>query len=219
MPQGCENISQALFRNIILGWHQHKSSPKEQVNPELKAVEETRAQGCGSFTQTSHNIHSELKKACPWAKDTAAHKVYLSKVKECEKGRMFISSLKGLGLPSNMPKLTLSEVCELGRGCSSEPNNTYLLTFIYHLLSPSSILRRKDEICIVTHTILFKSHLTFTKHLLSADFPVIQEVKNLPVSAGHLGSIPGLGRSPGEGNGDPLQYFCLENSMEFLPGE
>ena len=48
---------------------------------------------------------------------------------------------------------------------------------------------------------------------------MIQEVKNLPVSAGDLGSIPGLGRSPGEGNGDPLQYFCLENSMEFLPGE
>ena len=31
--------------------------------------------------------------------------------------------------------------------------------------------------------------------------------------AGELGSIPGLGRSPGEGNGYPLQYSCLENSM------
>ena len=30
---------------------------------------------------------------------------------------------------------------------------------------------------------------------------------------GDLGSIPGLGRSPGEGNGNPLQYSCLENSM------
>ena len=29
-----------------------------------------------------------------------------------------------------------------------------------------------------------------------------------------LGSIPGLGRSPGEGNGNPLQYSCLENSMD-----
>ena len=105
MPQGCENFSQAC--NIILGWHQHKSSQKEWVNLELKAVEETRAQSCGSFTQTfSHNIHSELKKTYPWARDTAAHEVYLSKVKECEKGRMFMSSLKGLGLPSNMPKLT-----------------------------------------------------------------------------------------------------------------
>ena len=33
-------------------------------------------------------------------------------------------------------------------------------------------------------------------------------------NAGDLGSIPGLGRSSGEGNGDPLQYSCLENSMD-----
>ena len=37
-------------------------------------------------------------------------------------------------------------------------------------------------------------------------------VKNPP--AGFMGSFPGLGRSPGEGNGNPLQYSCLENSME-----
>ena len=33
-------------------------------------------------------------------------------------------------------------------------------------------------------------------------------------NAGDPGSIPGLGRSPGEGNGYPLQYFCLKNSMD-----
>ena len=33
-------------------------------------------------------------------------------------------------------------------------------------------------------------------------------------NAGDLGSVPGLGRSPGEGNGNPLQYYCLENSMD-----
>ena len=38
-------------------------------------------------------------------------------------------------------------------------------------------------------------------------------VKNLPVNAGDLGSFPGLGRSPGEGNDNPLQYSCLGNSM------
>ena len=41
-------------------------------------------------------------------------------------------------------------------------------------------------------------------------------VKNLPANAGDKrdgGSIPGLGRSPGEGNGNPLQYSCLENPM------
>ena len=42
-------------------------------------------------------------------------------------------------------------------------------------------------------------------------------VKNLPPSAGIVkdeGSIPGLGRSPGGGQGNQLQYFCLENPMD-----
>ena len=39
-------------------------------------------------------------------------------------------------------------------------------------------------------------------------------VKNPPANAGDWGSIPGLGSSPGEGNGNPLQYSCLENSMD-----
>ena len=39
-------------------------------------------------------------------------------------------------------------------------------------------------------------------------------VKNLPAKAGDMGSIPGLGRAPGEGNGNPLQYSCLENPMD-----
>ena len=38
-------------------------------------------------------------------------------------------------------------------------------------------------------------------------------VKNLPASAGDVGLIPGSGRFPGEGNGNPLQYSCLENAM------
>ena len=42
-------------------------------------------------------------------------------------------------------------------------------------------------------------------------------VKNLPAKAGDTGDaslIPGLGRSPGEGNGNPLQYSCLENATD-----
>ena len=38
--------------------------------------------------------------------------------------------------------------------------------------------------------------------------------KESPCNAGDTGSIPGLERSPGEGNGNPLQYSCLENSMD-----
>ena len=46
---------------------------------------------------------------------------------------------------------------------------------------------------------------------------VVPVVKNPPASTGDIrdmGSIPGLGRSPGEGNGTPLQYSCLENPMD-----
>ena len=45
-------------------------------------------------------------------------------------------------------------------------------------------------------------------------FLVAQMVKNLPANAGDVGLIPGLGRSPRERNGYPLQYSCLENSMD-----
>ena len=38
-------------------------------------------------------------------------------------------------------------------------------------------------------------------------------VKKMPANVGDLGSVPELGRSPGEENGNPLQYSCLENSM------
>ena len=49
---------------------------------------------------------------------------------------------------------------------------------------------------------------------LSVDFPGGSEVKASACNAGDLGSIPGSGRSPGEGNGNPLQYYCLENPMD-----
>ena len=39
-------------------------------------------------------------------------------------------------------------------------------------------------------------------------------VKKLPADAGDVSSIPGSGRSPGEGNGYPLQYSCLGNAMD-----
>ena len=46
------------------------------------------------------------------------------------------------------------------------------------------------------------------------DFPGGSDGKASAYSVGDLGSIPGWGRSPGEGNGNPLQYSCLENSMD-----
>ena len=48
----------------------------------------------------------------------------------------------------------------------------------------------------------------------SRGFPGGSDDKESTYSAGDLGLIPVLGRSPGEGNGNPLQYSCLENSMD-----
>ena len=49
---------------------------------------------------------------------------------------------------------------------------------------------------------------------LSSDSLVGQTAKNLPVRQETPGLSPGLGRSPGERNGNPLQYLCLEKSMD-----
>ena len=49
--------------------------------------------------------------------------------------------------------------------------------------------------------------------LLYSDFLGGSDGKASAYNAGDLGSIPGLGRSPGEGNGNPLQYSRLENPM------
>ena len=48
----------------------------------------------------------------------------------------------------------------------------------------------------------------------SKGFPGGSDGKESACNAGDLGSIPGLGRSPGKGNGNPLQDSCLENSMD-----
>ena len=45
-------------------------------------------------------------------------------------------------------------------------------------------------------------------------FPGGSEAKASAPNVGDLGSIPGWGRSPGEGNGNPFQYSCLENPMD-----
>ena len=52
---------------------------------------------------------------------------------------------------------------------------------------------------------------------LEGGFPGGTVVENLPANAGHaedMGSVPGSGRSPGEGKGSPFQYSCLENLMD-----
>ena len=68
--------------------------------------------------------------------------------------------------------------------------------------SPVQFLSREDPL---------EKGLAYSPVLLG--FPCGSASKESAYNVGGLGSIPGLGRSPREGNGNPLQYSCLENSM------
>ena len=54
--------------------------------------------------------------------------------------------------------------------------------------------------------------------IIGDDIPGSSDNKESACSVGDQGLIPGIGKSPGEGNGNPLQYSCLENSMTEEPG-
>ena len=59
-----------------------------------------------------------------------------------------------------------------------------------------------------------KSNYNQELYLPLMGFPGGSDGKDSACNVGDLGSIPGLGTSPGEGNGYPLQYSCLENPMD-----
>ena len=64
-------------------------------------------------------------------------------------------------------------------------------------------------------TLLLGSNCAFVStSACGSDFPCGSDSKASAYNVGDLGSIPWLGRSSGEGNGNPLQYFCLENPMD-----
>jgi len=65
----------------------------------------------------------------------------------------------------------------------------------------------------IVNTFVFQHHL-FVTCIFWKDLTGGSVVENLSGNAGEAGSIPGLRRSPGEGNGNPLQYSCLGNPMD-----
>ena len=67
----------------------------------------------------------------------------------------------------------------------------------------------------VGHALVTKRQQPFIRVFsFSWDFPSGSDSKASAYNVGDPGSIPGLGRSPGEGKGNPLQYSCLENPMD-----
>ena len=67
----------------------------------------------------------------------------------------------------------------------------------------------KVFLCLLTYLLPPRN-----QHIYSLAFPGGSDGKASVYNVRDLGSIPGLGRLPGEGNGNPLQYSCLENPMD-----
>ena len=73
---------------------------------------------------------------------------------------------------------------------------------------------RFSELSGLTHILMGDGPAKINSSFGNKGFPGGTEEKNLPANAGDAGLIPGSGRSPGEENGNLLQYACLENSMD-----
>jgi len=69
----------------------------------------------------------------------------------------------------------------------------------------------RTEFVLLIHVLYLEDF--FDCFIVLKGFPCGPVVKNLPASAGDMCSIPGSRRTPGEGNGNPLKYSCLENSI------
>ena len=104
-------------------------------------------------------------------------------------------------------------------------------TFYFHLhkiffiaFNFQSVCVPRSEVCLLQPAyiwILFCTHSSSLWFLIGVfspfTFKIINDMSNGKASVynvGDLGSIPGLGRSPGQANGNPLQYYCLENPMD-----
>ena len=81
------------------------------------------------------------------------------------------------------------------------------------LLAAQGILKR-----ILQHhgskASIFQCSVQFYRPTLTSDFPDVSDSKTSVHNVEDQGSVPGSGRSPGEGIGNPLQYSCLENSID-----
>ena len=82
-------------------------------------------------------------------------------------------------------------------------------------------MRGKTSAPLLINYVNLNKSLTLFKYMSSAnrgqDSQMSLVVKNLPANTGDvrdMGSIPGFGRFPGGGNGNPLNFYCLENPMD-----
>ena len=97
-------------------------------------------------------------------------------------------------------KVTQTISCEVGLKVENMCSVYVLANARYEWSSPHLVIRREREIWGSWGKVL--------------GFPGGSDIKESACSAGDQGSIPGLGRCSGEGNGNPLKYSCLENPVD-----
>ena len=61
---------------------------------------------------------------------------------------------------------------------------------------------------------MWKQAAIYQNLLYEVGMSLVAQLNNPPANAGNIGSIPGSGKTPGEGNGNTLQYSCLRNPMD-----
>ena len=100
--------------------------------------------------------------------------------------------------------------------------NAVWKTTINKIKDPVMLVARDPSVGCKTGIIIWKFFVKYVcVHTLLGASQVALVVKNLPANVGDVSdasSVPGLGRSPGGGLGNPLQYSCLENPMDEGPG-
>ena len=113
-------------------------------------------------------------------------------------------------LPANAGDIRNSDSVP-GSGGSPEGGNGSLFQY-YRLKNPMDRGALQSTVHSVPES--QKTEATLHTHYLYLGFPGGSDGKEIACNMGDLGSIPGLGRSPGEGCGNLLQYCCLENPMD-----
>ena len=100
----------------------------------------------------------------------------------------------------------------------SNPGLLHCRQILYHLShqgSPCIYIYMCVCVCVCARACVH-AYVCVCEHIYfqrGEHFPGGSAVKNLPTNAGDVGSVSGWGRSPGEGNGNPLQHSCLRNPM------
>ena len=185
-----------LFKLWFLGLQENKTQS-------YSSKEQCLLQGSRALTESKDMKSSAVEHQGRWRGTEAA-------------GYWFYFSLLGHGLFSALSFLSapFSFLCRTASAFYSSTCKRLPLFSVYKTFSPPTVSNLMSHIQFSRQN-LFSLALLLVQGHTKSDFQATSgsDCKESGCNAGDLVLIPGLGRSPGEGNGYPLQQSCLENSM------